>query len=65
MVWPFARGTARGESLMPLYKTVPAIALEDEKLHDLLAVADALRTGGAREREVATEVFTQLLERDE
>jgi hypothetical protein len=65
MVWPFARGTARGESLAPIYKTVPQIALEDEKLYALLATADAVRAGGAREREVASHLFSDLLDRAE
>lgn len=52
-VWPHAEGTARGPALCPLYKSVPAAALEDPALYDLLALVDAIRLGGARERTLA------------
>ncbi len=52
-VWPFGKGTVRGHSIMPLYKSVPEAALKDEKLHELLALVDALRVGRAREKELA------------
>ena len=38
---------------MPLYPSVPEAALKDEKLHELLALVDALRVGRAREKELA------------
>lgn len=63
LVWPHATGTVRGESLTPLYPSVPDAASRDEKLYALLAVADALRVGTAREREVAAGVLKELLSR--
>lgn len=62
-VWPDADGTVRGESLAPLHASVPGAAAQDAKLYALLAVADALRVGGAREREVAEVALRELLER--
>jgi hypothetical protein len=52
-VWPYGKGTVRGHSIVPLYPSVPEAALKDEKLHELLALVDALRVGRARERELA------------
>jgi hypothetical protein len=46
-------GTVRGHSIIPLYPSVPEAALKDEKLHELLALTDALRVGRAREKEIA------------
>lgn len=61
LVWPDPAGTARGESLAPLYPSVPKAASRDPKLYALLAVADALRTGTARERDVAATALRELL----
>lgn len=52
-VWPYGKGTARGQSIVPLYPSVPEAALKDKKLHELLALVDALRVGRAREKELA------------
>jgi hypothetical protein len=52
-VWPYGKGTVRGHSIVPLYKSVPEAALKDEKLHELLALVDALRVGRAREKSIA------------
>lgn len=52
-VWPYGKGTLRGHGIVPLYPSVPEAALKDEKLHELLALADALRVGRAREKEMA------------
>jgi len=52
-VWPSGKGTVRGHSIVPLYPSVPEAALKDEKLHELLALVDALRVGRAREKQLA------------
>ena len=54
-VWPFAEGKERGVEFEPLYRTVPFAALRDPALYELLAIADALREGRARERKIAEE----------
>jgi hypothetical protein len=53
LVWPFAHGEARGPSLSPLYPKVPEAATRDPELYDLLTLLDAIRVGGARDRELA------------
>lgn len=54
-VWPYAKGKLRGHGISPLYATVPQAALDDEQLHALLALADALRVGKAREKSIAVQ----------
>jgi len=43
----------RGVAFAPLYPSVPAAALEDARLYELLALVDAIRDGRARERNLA------------
>ena len=52
-VWPYAEGAVRGVTLEPLYRSVPAAALRDSALHQILALIDALRDGRVRERKLA------------
>lgn len=61
-VWPDAHGTARGESFQPLYPTVLVAARQDPRMYEALALIDALRGGGARERELAAKLLTTALE---
>jgi len=61
-VWPYGKGTVRGHSIVPLYPSVPEAALKDTKLHELLALADALRVGRARERELAVTELKKRME---
>ncbi len=52
-VWPYARGDLRGIALHPIHRAAPEAALKDPKLHQLLALTDAIRSGRARERDIA------------
>jgi len=52
-VWPDPGGDMQGLSFSPLYRTVPDAARRDSGSYELLALTDAIRDGGAREREVA------------
>jgi len=54
-VWAHAAGSTKGPSLTPIYRTAPQAALADPQLHRLLALLDALRSGRARERQLAAE----------
>lgn len=60
-VWPYGEGTVRGQAISPLYESVPEAALRDPKLHELLALVDALRVGRARERNIAAETLRRRL----
>lgn len=60
-VWPYAKGKDRGQSIIPLYPTVPKAVPLDSKLHELLALFDAVRVGRAREKNKALEILEQKL----
>jgi len=61
-VWPDPEGEVRGESFSPLYKSVPKAAKKDLILYKLLALVDAIRGGGAREREMAKKELRKAFE---
>lgn len=52
-VWPSGKGTARGQSITPLYPSVVHAAQIDNKLYELMSLVDAIRVGKAREKELA------------
>ena len=56
-VWAHPDGKAKGPTLAPLYRTAPQAALADPSLYRLLALLDALRTGRARERNLAAKLL--------
>lgn len=56
-VWAHPTGSAKGPTLSPIYRTAPQAALADPALHRLLALLDALRTGRARERSLASKLM--------
>jgi hypothetical protein len=58
-VWPDKNGTVRGETLHPLYPTVPQGALRNPALYELLALFDAIRAGSARERALAAKLLDE------
>ncbi len=60
-VWAHAKGSAKGPTLSPLYRTAPQAALADPALHRLLALLDALRMGRARERALAADLLKTAL----
>ncbi|MEX0359611.1 MAG: hypothetical protein AB3N10_01360 [Allomuricauda sp.] len=60
-VWPYAKGRARGQSIAPLYPTVPNAVVLDPYLHELLALMDAVRVGRAREKNLALELLEQRI----
>ncbi|MBX3628206.1 MAG: hypothetical protein KF892_24560 [Rhizobacter sp.] len=62
LVWPHPQGAVRGEGLAPLHPCVPAAALSDPALYELLALFDALRAGRARERGMAQTRLQKLID---
>jgi hypothetical protein len=56
-VWPYAEGKVRGISITPLYKGAPKAALLDSRFYGVLALSDAIRSGRARERNLAIELL--------
>jgi len=60
-VWPDKEGKVRGVALAPLYPTVPEAARRDSRLYELLALFDAVRSGQAREREIAQKELAERI----
>lgn len=60
-VWPSPGGPALGRSITPLHPSVPKVAAQNPTFHELLSLIDALRVGGARDREVASEELRRRL----
>lgn len=62
-IWPYADGELRGQTLIPLYPSVPEAALRDQRLYELLALCDAIRIGRTREQKLAAdELKKRILE---
>jgi len=59
IVWPYAEGEARGESITPLYPNAVKAALRDPELYELLALVDAMRLGKVREKEIALKLLKE------
>jgi hypothetical protein len=54
VVWASRNGEAVGHRVSPLHRKAPEAAQKNPRLYDLLTLLDAIRIGGAREREVAS-----------
>lgn len=64
-VWPDPMGKKKGISLMPLYRSVPDAARRDNVLYERLAMLDAIRDGGARERKLAEKELIKSIRRSD
>ena len=61
LVWVSDLGTVKGESLLPLYSTVPRAVQHDPTLHRLLALIDVVRVGDAKDRKLATDLLERMI----
>jgi hypothetical protein len=61
LVWPFTEGKDHGQAIEPLYHTVPKAALNNKGLYELLVLIDAVRIGGAREKNIAMKELEKRL----
>lgn len=61
-VWPDAYGTRKGQSITPLFKTVPGAVKKDPLLYEYLALIDAVRLGNAREANLANQLLREKIE---
>ena len=61
-VWPYKKGTVRGQAITPLYATLPEAVERDNDLYRLLVIADTLRMGRARERNIAIQELDKYIE---
>lgn len=62
-VWPYAEGNKRGQSLEPLYPSVPKSisSFPDPEFYDLLCLIDVLRQGRVRERAFAIKMLKERI----
>lgn len=62
-VWPYGEGNERGVALKPLYPSVPESVIKhpDPLFYDLLTLIDAIRSGRAREKQIAIQKISDLL----
>ncbi len=60
-VWPSIYGNSRGQSIEPLYKTIPDAIQNDHNFYEYLALVDTLRVGKTREVNIAREELKKKL----
>lgn len=62
-VWPYGEGDKRGLALEPLYSSVPKSLAQfpDQTFYELLVLVDAIRSGRARERNIATSLLKEII----
>lgn len=61
-VWPDPTGKEKGQSIQPLFKSVPKAVKQDPELYKLLALIDAIRLGNARETQLAIQLLEDELQ---
>ncbi len=61
-VWPGSSGLVRGQAIKPLHPGVVKAVQRDAQLYELLALADALRAGRARERSLAVKELRKRIQ---
>ena len=61
VVWPDPKGPVRGETLLPIYPTVPEAARKDILLYELLALTDVIRLGDTKYKKRASELLERKI----
>lgn len=60
-VWPYAKGTQRGQAIEPLFRTIPSIVQNDNNFYELMVITDTIRIGRSREIEIAIDELEKRL----
>lgn len=60
-VWPDPAGIVKGQTITPLYKSVPIAVKNDDSLYELLSLIDAIRLGRVREQKLAIDLLEHKL----
>lgn len=60
-VWPYAKGSVRGQSIRPLFSAVLKAVEHDTQLYEMLALIDALRVGKVREKSMAIDLLRKKI----
>lgn len=63
-VWPFEKGSERGQSITPIYPKAVDAAREDEVLYDVLALLGSIRIGKVREKELAIQKLKMIFDQE-
>ncbi len=61
-VWPYALGTAQGQTIEPLHPKTPYACLKDADYYEFMALVDALRVGKTREQKLAFDILKERIE---
>lgn len=61
-VWSDSEGKVKGLAVEPLFKSAPYAVRRDPDFYALLALVDSIRLGQPRERKLAADMLTDLLE---
>ena len=61
LIWPSEMGKVEGESLLPLYPTVPRAIQHDPILHRILALVDVVRVAETKDRRLATDLLERMI----
>lgn len=62
MVWPDAKGSTKGLSVEPLFKSATLAIRRDPEMYAMLALIDAIRLGQPRERNLAISLLQKRME---
>lgn len=64
LVWPDAQGETRGVALPPIHPAVPKALRTnpDKRFYELLVLIDVIRSGRARERNMAIQLLKNRLQ---
>jgi len=65
-IWPDALGGKKGVALKPIHPAIPKALREnpDQKLYELLILVDTIRSGKARERNIAIQYLKDKLKHE-
>ncbi len=58
-VWPDSLGSVKGQSIIPLYKSVTKAIVSDPKLYEFLVLVDSVRIGKVREIKLAVKLLRE------
>ncbi|MGF1679452.1 MAG: hypothetical protein ACFCUX_09705 [Candidatus Methylacidiphilales bacterium] len=61
-VWPHKCGEKQGYAVEPLHRKFPDACLENELLYNICGCIDGIRIGRARDKQLALEALTNLLD---
>lgn len=63
-VWPHPEGTSRGESIEPLYPTVPEVSKKDTGFYEIVSLIEVMRIGHPIEKKAAASILENKIFKD-